>query len=198
MSDYNTSIIAHLISEEHAQTATDKIIETLIAKQIINVPQTHCALSQDALAYPPGKNFITASIFQEEDARIMNLNYNSFSNLVTNGLQISIGHDAVFNPTGEGSGGRCPVCSNKSVDTQTPENNLSQAIEEWIEGKSEGLLKCEFCQQTSSISQWDFGNDMAFGNLIFTFWNWPDLSDVFISDISKTLGSRVQVLHVRI
>ena len=48
----------------------------------------------------------------------------------------------------------------------------SEAVEEWYEGGA-GLLRCPACQKQAAVPLWRYEPACGFGNLSFTFWNWP-------------------------
>jgi hypothetical protein len=66
---------------------------------------------------------------------------------------------------------------------------FSRAIKEYHEG-GQGVLDCPACKRPVGLNAWTWGPPTAFGELGFTFWNWPLLSPKFIAELSRRLGHR--------
>jgi len=71
---------------------------------------------------------------------------------------------------------------------------FSDALDRWWAGES-AAVTCPRCQQASGLNDWHWQGDwpIAVGFLGFSFWNWPALSQSFISQIGTRLGHRVVV-----
>ena len=54
-------------------------------------------------------------------------------------------------------------------------DSVGEAINEWLEQTGPALVRCPRCGQQRSIAQWECKPPLGFGNLSFTFWNWPPL-----------------------
>ena len=194
MSDQHIAICALNLTEEEAETCKDKVINYLVSREIILPTKSHCIMSETGTGYPPGPKFIQASWFDKEQPQIINANYEDFSKRTVNGLEVLCGRQGVYNASGDWSDKQCPDCKLKSAQ----DKDWSEAVTEWLEHKGEGLLTCPHCGSTASVSQWYFYNDMLLGNLIFQFWNWPELSDEFIADLSDVLGCDLRMISGRL
>lgn len=56
------------------------------------------------------------------------------------------------------------------------EESVGKAINEWLEQTGSALVRCPRCCQQRSIAEWECKPSLGFGNLSFTFWNWPPLN----------------------
>ena len=97
----------------------------------------------------------------------------------------------VFHAGGNGGDPICPGCQM----TATNHEQWISAVDDWQMGGA-GSLRCEHCGYTASITDWVF--DWGFGNLGFTFWNWPPLSDEFIAEFHARLGHEIVVVKGRL
>ncbi len=95
----------------------------------------------------------------------------------TNGVEPKVGRDFnvwALGPSCEGL--TCPVCKANFEDCDDSfEGRLGEAIGEWYHRSGPGLLCCPRCGKTPSITEWHCKPPLGFGNLSFTFWNWPAL-----------------------
>jgi hypothetical protein len=100
-----------------------------------------------------------------------------------NGLDVSIGRQ-VF-PSGQpGSTITCPKCKGLAPD------RWSDAITEWYKEEGAALLECDECGEVHSVTDWVFSPAWGFGNLGFTFWNWPSLKKSFVDEFVARIGHR--------
>lgn len=67
----------------------------------------------------------------------------------------------------------------------------------WRSGGT-GILRCPSCEAGAHLRDWQFDPAWAFGHLGIAFWNWPQLADRFISDVSHKLAHRVVVIAGRL
>ncbi len=195
MSDYYCAVAFPFLALKDVSTARATITNHLIDQEIISSHLTNCVLAEKEEGYAPGKQFIKATIYDEEQFDCINGSYASFSTgLAVNGLQILVDHQTVGNAAGEWLGAKCPNCGEFSVYSK----ELSAAIEEWLANAGEGEWACEHCEFRAPIVYWDFQNDMVLGNLILNFWNWPEISLDFIDELSLLVGSKARMIICRL
>lgn len=112
-----------------------------------------------------------------------------FLELRTNGVQAQVGRRASCSSTGAFRCAVCPACRG-----ELPQDEVwSDAAMDWHEGGA-GMLRCTHCGQAAPITQWDHVDPMGFGELTFTFWNWPTLSEDFLAAFKARLGHRTVVI----
>lgn len=195
MSDSYCAIAFPHLALKDVSTARAIIINHLIDHEIINSELSYCVLSEKEQGYGPGKQFIKATIYEEEQLDCINGSYASFSTgLAVNGLQVLTDHKTVANASGDWLGVNCPSCGKR----HSYSGGVSSAIEEWLAKTSAGEWTCEHCQFSAPIVYWDFQNDMVLGNLILKFWNWLEISPDFVEDLSELIGSKAKIIFCRL
>ena len=101
----------------------------------------------------------------------------------------------VFDAGGNGLEIACPACRRKVLDAGPA---WIAAVGAWADGKDDAKYACPKCKKKARLNDWDGPSPWAFGNLGFTFWNWPRLKDSFVADVGKALGHRVRVVRQRL
>jgi hypothetical protein len=183
--DWNQAILDHEVTTlEQARRLAADIVTWLIDQGIVEDRQCDGCLG-DGACYPPAPQFMRASGGVESN--FVNENYASFSTMVTNGLRVAVGRNAILNNQGEFAPGPCPQCG-----TDVPIDDFWQAGSDWCEGKSD-KMQCRHCGQASDLPRWKHP-DAGFIMLAFEFWNWPPLSDAFVQAIAKRLGHQITVI----
>lgn len=179
MGDWFQTIVDEEASAEKAETLANEIRDWLIDRGIIQTTMTDCVLGGNGRGYPPGPHFEQA---------ISPGAHHHFLQLWTNGLHFVIGRTVFDSGQGETTV-LCPKC-------QTPRDDHTQwvdAIGEWYEGKT-ALLRCPHCNTSTPITEWKFDPPWGFGNLGFTFWNWPPLKDEFVSELGERLNHQIVIV----
>lgn len=185
MSSWNEAIIDQEVkSAEDARQLAGSILTWLIEEQIIEDRQCDGCLLEGA-CYPPGPRFMQACGGSDDDAS--NGNYAQFSQMATNGLYVVTTRSAVCNMQGRFGPVACPECA-----APTPLDDLWRAGGRWIEQTGDAMT-CGSCGRASILPRWSHP-DIGFVALAFEFWNWPPLSEEFISAISSRLGHSVTTI----
>ena len=128
--------------------------------------------------YPPGPNYrAVVHLGTNEDDHTPTLR--------TNGLEIVTGR-TVFHAGQFGMSLVCRKCGFSSGGS----NAWSQAVEEWYEASGDGRLACSQCGHEEPVTEWAYNPPWGFGNLGFTFWNWPRLEPSFVAEFSVHLAHR--------
>jgi hypothetical protein len=125
---------------------------------------------------PPGPNFEKAICETSDD---------SFLGLVTNGLA-SVAVRTVFHAGGNGFRIICPACQATAENIE----GWGDAAQEWYDSNGPGILTCPRCGNVEPVTEWGYDPPYGFGNLGFTFWNWPPLKPSFVAEVSQRLGHR--------
>ncbi len=63
-------------------------------------------------------------------------------------------------------------------------------MEAWYEGDDAVTFPCPDCGKPERLVDWAGEFPWGFGNLGFTFWNWPPLSASFVREVTELLGHR--------
>jgi hypothetical protein len=181
MSDSFISIVPQNVEKTQVKSIADKVINHLVQKGIIKKKLTDCTLGEPGHA--PGDNFREA--LDGDDY--------GFDKLRTNGLEV-ITQRHVFHNGGNGLDEIIyPNCCANII-----ESDWGDKLGEWVNETVEDKITCSQCNATHSVTEYKFEPTWAFGNLGFTFWNWPDLNKGIISEVEDIAGSKVIVIYGRI
>lgn len=181
MSDFCSRIVLDTVDKTEAKKIANIVIQHLINEQIVSNNLTDCVLGQEN-GYPPG----------EMHEQVFDLPNKNISDLKTNGVEINLGRQ-VFHANSVDKIS-CPHCETNIIDL-----NWGQAISEWMNETSKDSMTCPNCDQTSSISKYDFEPTWAFGELGFTFWNWgTKFNNNFLNDIENITGHRLKIVYNRL
>lgn len=90
----------------------------------------------------------------------------------------------------------CPHCATTTTlvandgDPTEAWIELSNTIGNWYEG-GDDTYQCGRCAKSVRLNEWRWFPPWGFGHLGFRFWNWPELDDAFVSELSRLLDHRV-------
>jgi len=175
MGDYFQTLADIDASLEEAEFVAARIRNWLIELKIIEPEPRNCVLGINGVGYPP-LNY--EQVIDEPPG-----SYYDIRQLAANGLEIEIGRK-VFHNGQSGVTITCPKCGARCGD------KWAEAISEWYENKGAGLLKCLQCETEHPVTDWNFNPAWGFGNLGFTFWNWPPLKQSFIDELKRRIAHR--------
>jgi hypothetical protein len=175
------SIVPVNVNKVEAKELADKVIDHLTKKKIINRELTDCILGKNG--HSPGDNFKDA--IDGDDYGL--------KDLLTNGLEIITTREVFHNGGNEINEINCPNCKTNIIEA-----DWIEAINEWANETGLDIVTCPNCSIEHSITDYNFIPTWGFGDLGFTFWNWPDLKDEFIKDIEKTLKRPVKLIYGRL
>jgi hypothetical protein len=187
----NFQIIADVdAAEAEAPALAASVVSWLAGAGIIAGDPADCVLGTGP-GYPPGPQHAAAVAMP--DAALLRLR--------ANGVEVHT-TKTVFCPVQEEIGPvACPGCGQVMVleDPATGQATadwelFSDALDKWWAGEPSAVT-CPRCQQASGLNDWRWTGDwpIAVGFLGFTFWNWPALSQSFITQVGTHLGHRVVV-----
>lgn len=178
MGDYFQSIVDPEATEAEAPHLADRVLRWLIDEQIVVSEPTDCILSKSR-GYAPEAAYVKATGGPDD----------WLFKFRTNGLEVVSARHFFYNgPTNFKP--VCGECGNRIE--RTPE--WSHAANEWYVRAGPGMLQCPACLVSRPVTEWEHDPPVGFGNLGFTFWNWPPLTTEFIAALGQRLGHRV--VHV--
>lgn len=183
MSDSSSTIVDIEISKRAANAAADRVIEYLVERRIIRAKPTPCVLSE-AKGYAPATRYAEACDRPRP----------SLLKTTANGLEVCIGR-SVFVGFENPLVVRCPGCK---YQTEDADDAWMVAVGQWHEGDDSVTYACPKCNKPRRLVLWDGSFPWGFGNLGFTFWNWPDLKQGFIKEVAGILGHEVRVVRARL
>lgn len=177
MSDHSISIVPKQSAYSNNKEKAKEILDWLISHDIVKSTLSDCILSsENGYAISEGAK----NISNGEDSLPFRL--------ITNGLEI-ITERHVFH-TGE-NGIEEVICPNCKQDFAGEDWDF---LSKWSENKSNNLT-CPLCNVENDIHKFNFTPEWGFSDLGFTFWNWADLSESFITDFKQKLGCDVNVVY---
>jgi hypothetical protein len=98
----------------------------------------------------------------------------------------------VFHPAENYEPPTCPVC-----ESPIDEEAHHDLIDDWLSGP-EPMLKCPTCRSSALVGDWRGEWTFHVGELAVTFNNWPPLSDEFMENLGRRLGTRWRVVLAHI
>lgn len=177
--DYAQTLVDIDIDDDIAVRMRDRVITWLVERGIIAAELTDCVLGSPEGGYAPGQNYGQAVGY--ESAAIPRYR--------TNGMVIVAGRRGYWG--GDLEAVICPRCTHREslepIDEGRWHTDFSAAIDQWCAG-GDGLVRCVGCGMSIGLNDWDWGYPWAFSALGITFWNWDDLSETFIAELSEFLG----------
>jgi hypothetical protein len=175
MGDYFQTLADVDATLEEAEAIATRIRDWLVDSRIIEPEPQNCVLGMNNTGYPPLN-------YEQVIDELPGSGYD-LHQLKNNGLEIELGR-RVFHNGQSGVTITCPKCGAPCGD------KWAEAISEWYENTGAGMLRCFQCGQERSITEWSFDPPWGFGNLGFTFWNWPPLKESFIDEMKKRIAHR--------
>jgi hypothetical protein len=98
-----------------------------------------------------------------------------FWELKTCGIEVRI--ERQFNYWAYGpscQGFSCPLCKAEYEPRDERMNDrFSDAVGQWVDQSGPALVRCAVCNGEVPFTEWLWEPPLGFGNLSFTFWNWP-------------------------
>lgn len=190
MSDHFYALAAPGPSQSELDALDERVLDWLVAEDIVERELTDCILSMDSHGHRPAPRFMTASS-EPETPTSGNCCYALFSEMKVNGLEIVKGrHIIVY---GEGSY-ECSICPACGAEGPVWGDRWNAAADEWLNWRGPGNFQCMECSAVRSLPEWDHRDPIGFGALTFKFWNWPPLSDEFRAEMARRLGYPVQLI----
>jgi hypothetical protein len=101
-----------------------------------------------------------------------------FWTLITSGVERRVGrhfNEWALGPVCEGL--TCPACGAdfKTFGDACNATNIGASIGEWFHQSGPALVRCPKCDKSRCVTEWQCKPPLGFGNLSFSFWNWPPL-----------------------
>ncbi len=191
MSD-NYITICPVKEVENPEELSLKISKWLQAKGIIENELSDCILSTNKKGYKPGNKHLNVIGFDENILRLQ-----------VCGLEITTEREVfnagAFTPFTKLE---CPNCKTNRFEGITPQdfytencteeqldrfNSVFPEFDKWSNNENASLT-CPNCSIESDLTSYKTDNSIAFSNLGFTFWNWPDLTEEFLIEVKTEIG----------
>jgi hypothetical protein len=179
MSDFAQVLVDLDVRDDDAAMLGESIRIWLAGTQIIEPEPSDSGLS--GVAYRPGPKVRAALAADTTDM--------SFRDLKVNGLHIEVGR-TVHDAGGNGIELGCDLCAEVFV----PDERYYDAVEAWVCGDDRATFACPKCGGPKLLTEWRGPWAWAFGNLGFEFWNWPPLSEGFLTAMNGRLGHRTMLI----
>ena len=170
MGDHYQSLVPKNVSSNDVAAFAERGTQFLIAREIVLPDSTDCILG-DGGGYPPGP--ASDSVVQEPQR------YSHYKTLKTNGVQVIAKRTFFYGWTDFPI--QCPKCG---ADHKSHHYVWGDAVDQWYHGDDGALLRCTACGNATRVTEWEYRGQVAFGDLGFTFWNWPVLREDFVAEFS--------------
>lgn len=192
MGDWFQTIVDVEAGAENADRCAARVRDWLTSAGIVLAERTDCVLGAEA-GHPPGPAVGQALEDPSSD--------DGWQGLWTNGLDIIVGRTVFDAGQGDVEAVTCPHCTReiRLVDAHwaTIEEAWApfrEVLTAWPEG-DDGVIACLSCGEPVEPTAWRWADDyFALGHLGFTFWNWPQLKQDFVAEVSRRLGGHRVVL----
>lgn len=94
---------------------------------------------------------------------------------------------------------KCPSCD-AELRNDSFKYAVVDALDAWSDQSSAGEVRCPICAVEHAVTDWHCKPPLGFGNLSFTFWNWPPLDSSswkvnLARIVEKTTRHRVVSTH---
>ena len=141
--------------------------------------------------YPPGPHYAVAVTRPD----------GTLPSLRINGVEVRTARTVFYPVQAEAGPVACPRCGYSMLlrDPATGEMTaywelFSYALDKWWTDWT-GTVICPQCRRPSDVNKWHWSGDwpIAVGFFGLTFWNWPPLSQSFVTQVAAHLGHRVVV-----
>jgi tetratricopeptide (TPR) repeat protein len=171
---------------ETAAQLAQMITDWLVSAGIMEPERTACVPGQYGGHAPgPSRNEVVAELFSANDMPDR-----------LSGVLLSTGRSFCHPMTINAA--ICPSCGRsitlrRNGQLATAWERIIDAIALWEDG-GVGTLRCPICANGAHVSDWQFNPPCVFTHLILLFWNWPPLTNSFVSDVSHKLSHRVVVI----
>jgi hypothetical protein len=186
MSSYFQIIVDRDATLDEAKHLADTVLAVVVKRGVVD-PTPIDETTGRWPGYPPGPNY--ESIIDEAGS--------GEDKYRPGGMEIIIGK-TVFHSGGIGpTEPVCPRCGTRQAYDDGSDAWIS-AIDEWFAETGPGLLRCPNCGHTEPITEWPLDPPWGFGNLGFKFWNWPQLTESFIEEVSVLLGHRTVYVYGKV
>ena len=180
MSEHNISIVPRQSTYPDRQNKANEILDWLVSRDIVKPTLSDCVgSSNNGYAISNGAKTVCA------DPSKLPFDY------IVNGLQI-ISTRQIFD-IGE-NGMEELICPNCNHDISSEDWDF---FNDWSESVSNNLT-CPLCDVSNDVHKFKFTPQWGFSDLGFTFWNWPPLTDRFISEFKDKLKCDVDIVFTRL
>lgn len=184
MGDYNISIVPARSMYPNKEQKVLEILAWLVKENIVSPELTDCILDEDNLGYAVAdgaRNVLTDPQSAPFD-------------LLTSGLEI-VQERTVFYQN-ELEKVTCPSCGANAGNLENGEHVMLW-LDEWY-GEEKESFECPSCGKEAGINEYIFQPQWGFSDLGFTFWNWGEFKESFITAFADKLGCPVKVVQTKI
>lgn len=162
MGDWYETIVDPVVEANEADILAEKVVSELVSAGLVKSEQTDCTLGD--IGYPPAPGVL--KYLREPDDMLMRLRTNGLEVVTRRSVHLAADLERIL----------CPACGSPVEDLS--KLHWQEAVGQWYDG-GDGPLTCPACFQDASVATWIHEPTCGFGNLAFTFWNWPPFTSVY-------------------
>ncbi len=182
MGDYYGTIVPQKVKKSDIELISEKIVKYLSDNKIIKLSKKENVFSSENnhLGFEPDINYHKA----------VHIYDNRTPSLVTNGVVIELGRRSFYSTNVE-----TVECSNCGLNIWENDAFVDK-IKEWENETGDGIITCEECGETNSITEYNFlpEESWAFGEIGITFWNWGEFQDSFIKELENLIDYKISIV----
>ena len=156
MGDWYETVVDPVVDANDAPGLAERVVAELVALGLVKPEPCDCTLRETG--YPPAQGVF--QYLKAPDDMLMRLRTNGLEVEAKRSVHVTVNVERVL----------CPACGASTEDLSRL--RWQEAVGEWYEG-GEGALSCPACLRKASVAAWVHEPTCGFGNLAFTFWNWP-------------------------
>ncbi len=162
MGDWYETVVDPLVAAEDAAALSARVLAGLVAMNLVHPVTADCALG--APGYPPADG--VQGFLRHPDSALMRLTTNGLSVVAKRAAHVTTNLERLT----------CPACAAHTRDLERL--SWQEAVGDWYDGGL-GELSCPTCLARTSVDSWTHEPACGFGNLAFTFWNWPPFTQEY-------------------
>ncbi len=181
--DYAQTLVDVDATDDDAPRLKQRVLSWLINEGIVAAELSDCVLGVAEGGYAPGRNYSYAIVGRDAVPVIA-------PRLWTNGLSVDATRSMYW--AGDLDAVICPRCGHREALELVGEGDgrfvtaFRPAMLTWIDGGS-GEVPCASCGAEIGLNDWEWSHPWAFGTVGVTMWNWDEICEEFITDLSEVL-----------
>lgn len=156
MGDWYETIVDPVVGSDDAPALAERVVAALVSAGFLKPERSDCTVGGSG--YPPAPGVFR--YLRGTDTLLMDLRTNGLDVVSKRSVHLTVNLERLA----------CPACGVQVDDLAGV--SWRDAVSEWYEGR-EGPIACPACRREAAVATWIHEPPCGFGNLAFTFWNWP-------------------------
>jgi hypothetical protein len=174
------------VSVKDAPALCKKVIDRLRKMELITG-----RLIEKRGGYLPGTAITKFKHYRHDISKYFPKPETDFYDLIQCGVEPIVGrHYNVWALPEAWGGATCSACG-KEISSRDQKffHAICDGVQKWEEEAGRALIACPKCKKKADVTKWQCRTPLGFGNLSFSFWNWPEFdSEDWNIDIPAIVG----------